>query len=187
MENLLIVGAGGFGRVVLEHASKQYICSFIDDGYEVGDVIDDVKVVGHVSDLKVLFNKYNKLIVAIGNNAIREIIYEKAKGIGYSFPNIIHPSAYISRHATIGNGSIILNYAVIQNGAVAGNGLILNPGAELHHDSIVGNNVLIYTNSVIRSLTQIGDRVKIGSTVTVSTGAVIEDDMEIADGNVFSS
>ena len=41
-EKLLIVGAGGFGRVVSEHAVKEYECSFVDDGYEVG-----TKICGH--------------------------------------------------------------------------------------------------------------------------------------------
>ena len=49
---LLIVGAGGFGRVTLEHASRQFDCAFVDDGQAVGTVVDGVKVVGGSSDLQ---------------------------------------------------------------------------------------------------------------------------------------
>ena len=49
---LLIVGAGGFGRVTLEHASRQFDCAFVDDGQAVGTVFDGVEVVGDSSDLQ---------------------------------------------------------------------------------------------------------------------------------------
>ena len=47
-EKLLLVGAGGFGRVVLEHASLQYDCFFVDDGYTAGDIICGAPVVGRI-------------------------------------------------------------------------------------------------------------------------------------------
>lgn len=185
MEKLLLIGAGGFGRVVLEHAGLHYDCAFVDDG-EATDV-DGVSVIGKIADLPALFGDYKQLIVTIGNNALREEIYKTAIGIGYNFPNIIHPSAYISSHAHIGIGNLILNNVVIQNNARLGNGCILNPGVELHHDSSVGNHVLIYTNSVVRSLTHVGDRVWMGSTATVSTGATVPKDSHIEDGTVFKT
>lgn len=182
MERLLLVGSGGFGRVVLEHASSQYDCAFLDDGD--ASVVDGVPVIGKTSELEKFFPEYKLLLVAIGNNALRERLYKEAAAIGYNFPNIIHSSAYISPHATIGTGCVILNNAVVQNNSKIGNGCILNPGVEAHHDSTVGNYCLIYTNSVVRSLTHVGDRVWIGSTATVSTGATVPDDAIIEDGEV---
>lgn len=58
-EKLLIVGAGGFCRVTLEHALKDFDCSFVDDGKSIGEVIDGVKVIGGVDDLLTLFTEYN--------------------------------------------------------------------------------------------------------------------------------
>ena len=180
MEKLLLVGAGGFGRVVLEHVSALYDCAFLDDGD--ASIVDGIPVVGKTGDLKMFFTEYNLLLVTIGNNKLRQALYEKAASVGYSFPNIIHPSAYVSPHAHIGYGCIILNNAVVQNNARCGDGCILNPGVELHHDSTIGSYCLIYTNSVIRSLTRVGDHVWIGSNCTVSTGSVVEDNSIIADG-----
>lgn len=137
MEKLLLVGAGGFGRVVLEHASALYDCAFLDDGD--ASIVDGIPVIGKTRDLKMFFPEDNLLLVTIGNNKLRQALYEKAASVGYSFPNIIHPSAYVSPHAHIGSGCIILNNAVVQNNARCGDGCILNPGVELHHDSTIGS------------------------------------------------
>ena len=179
MEKLLLVGAGGLGRVVLEHARREYCCAFLDDG-NIAEV-DGISVLGKLSDIDKFYGEYRYLLVTIGNNSLRERLYFTATSIGYRFPNIIHSSAYISPYAHIGYGNVVLNNAVIQNNATMGNGCILNPGVELHHDSIIGNNVLIYTNSVVRSLAHVGDRVWIGSTATISTGASVLDDSIIED------
>ena len=136
-------------------------------------------------DMASFFPEYKLLLVTIGNNKLRERLYQEAATIGYTFPNIIHPTAYISPHAHIGSGCVILNNAVVQNNAQCGDGCILNPGVELHHDSTIGSYCLIYTNSVVRSLTTVGDRVWIGASSTVTTSAVVEDDTIIEDGSVF--
>ncbi len=181
-DKLLLVGAGGFGRVVLEHAIQEYDCSFIDDGPEIGTLVNGIPVIGRTTELEKFISEYRFLVVAIGNNKLREKIYKDAESIGYDFPNIIDPSAYISPFANIGKGCVILNNAVIQNNARIGNGTILNSGVEAHHDSVIDDYCLIYANSVVRALTHVGKRVRIGSTVTISTGASVSDDADIEDG-----
>ena len=183
MEKLLLVGAGGFGRVVLEHASALYDCAFLDDS-EVS-YVDGVPVIGKTSEIASFYPEYKLLLVTIGNNALRERIYKEATDIGFTFPNIIHPTAYISPHAHIGSGCVLLNNTVVQNNARCGDGCILNPGVELHHDSYIGSCCLIYTNSVVRSLTHVGDRVWIGSTASISTGAIVPNDTRVEDGVAF--
>ena len=181
-ESLLLVGSGGFGRVVLEHASREFDCAFVDDGFDVGTRICDAVVIGHVSDLKALRGQYDRLVVCIGNNEVRERIYRTARVLGYSFPNIVCGSAYISPYAEIGDGCVFLNNVVIQNGSHVGNGVILNPGVEIHHDSFVDDDSLIYTNSCIRTYARVGKKVKIGSNVTISNAVVVEDGAVIENG-----
>lgn len=180
-----MVGAGGFGRVVSELAAQKYDCSFVDDGVEVGTEICGVKVVGRVSDLPMLFDTYRLLVVTIGNNAVRERIYDAAEKIGYAFPNLIHPSAYVSPYAKMGWGCVLLNNSVVQNGSAVGNGVLLNPGVEIHHDCSVDNFALIYTNSVVRTYAKVGKRVRIGSNVTVSNEGVVPDDADIKNGTTL--
>ena len=185
MDKLLLVGAGGLGRVVLEYASIHYNCAFLDDGDVT--LVDGFPVIGKTSEMVSFYPEYKLLLVTIGNNVLRERLYQEAVSIGFTSPNIIHPSVYISPHAHIGNGCVILNNAVVQNNARCGDGCILNAGVELHHDSSIGSYCLVYTNSVIRSLTSVGDRVWIGSTATVSTSAVVPNDTTIGDGEVFKA
>lgn len=181
-EKLLLVGAGGLGRVSVEHVSEKYDCFFVDDAYKVGTDICGISIVGHVSDLAELRKEYHSLVVTIGDNIIRESIYKKALQLKYDFPNIICSSVYISRYASIGMGCVFLNNVCIQNGSTVGNGVLLNPGVEIHHDSYVDDYSLIYTNSVVRTLAKVGKRVRIGSNVTVSNEVIVPDDSDIRNG-----
>lgn len=180
-EKLLLVGAGGFGRVVSELARQTYDCAFVDDGAEIGAIICDVSVIGRTADLQTLWGSYQKLVVVIGNNAVRERIYDMAKHIGYGFPNLISPSAYVSPYAKLGWGGIILNNAVVQNGSTVSNGVLINPGVEIHHDALVGDCTLIYTNSVVRTGAKVGRCVRIGSNVTICNNAVVPNGADIPD------
>ena len=147
-------------------------------------MVDGVPVIGKISEIKEFFLGYKLLLVTIGNNVLRERLNKEAAAIGYNFPNILHCSAYISPHAIVSTGCVILNNAVIQNNAKKGNGCILNPGVEAHYDSTIGSVCLVYTNSGIRSLTHVGDRVWIGLTATISMGAVVPGDTVVNDGVV---
>ena len=184
LERLLLVGAGGFGRVVLEHASQKYECAFVDDGWAIGTDINGCKVIGQLNDIQDLYEQYKLLIVTIGNNKLREKVYRDAESIGYRFPNIIATSAYISPYAQVGFGCVILNNVVVQNNAKIGNGVILNPGVEIHHDCVIGNNVLIYTNSVVRTFAKVGDRAHLGSTLTIRNECIVPEDCVIEDGEI---
>lgn len=178
---ILLVGAGGFGRVVSELARQKYDCAFVDDEVEIGTEICGLKVVGHTLNLQELFTEYKQLVITIGNNVVRERIYETAKSTGYSFPNLISPSAYVSPYAKLGWGCILLNNAVVQNGSSVGNGVLFNPGVEIHQDCSVGDYNLIYTNSVVRTYAKVGKCVRIGSNVTICNNAVVPDGADIPD------
>lgn len=178
-EKLLLVGAGGFGRVVAEYTIENYDCAFVDDSITLGTVICGVPVVGKISDLPVLRKQYSNLIVVIGNNKLRYSVYKQAMGLGYWFPSVICKSAYISPYAKIGWGCVLLNNVVVQNGARVGNGVLLNSGVEIHHDSYVDDYVLIYANSVVRTGAKVGKRVRIGSNITISNSCIISDDKDL--------
>lgn len=180
-EKLLLVGAGGFGRMVAEQAMLQYDCAFVDDGQAVGIEICGIPVVGGIADLPVLKKDYSLLVVEIGNNKFRAQVYEKAKELGFSFPDIIANNAYISPYAKLGCGCVILQNASVQNGAVVGEGVLLNAGTEVHCDATVGSYTLLYTNSVIRTGATVGSYVRIGSNCTVCNNATVPDNADIPD------
>lgn len=180
-KKLLLVGAGGFGRMVAEQATLQYDCAFVDDGQPVGTDVCGIPVVGGIADLQELRKEYALLVVGIGNNNFRTQVYEKAAALGYTFPNIFAASAYISPFAEIGKGCVILQNACIQNGAVMGNGVLLNAGAEVHCDATVEDYALIYTNSVIRTGAKVGCCARIGSNVTICNNATVPDGVDVPD------
>ena len=184
MEKLLIVGAGGLGRMVMESACKKYECYFVDDNYEVGEEICGVKVIGKIGDISELKKAYNNLIVAIGNNMFREKVTNIAIECGYDIPNIFNFTAYISDFASFGYGCIVLSNASIQNGAKLGNGVVITANVEVHHDTTVNDYALIYSNSTIRTFASVGKRVKIGSNVSISNSVIVEDDEIIENGEV---
>ena len=165
-KKLLIIGAGGFGRMVAEQALLQYDCAFVDDGQPIGAEICGIPVIGGIASLPELRKSYDLLAVGVGNNSFRAQVYEQAEKLGYTFPNVIAPSAYVSPYAQLGNGCVILQNASVQN------------GAEVHCDAVVEDYVLIYANSVIRT----GARyARIGSNVTVCNSAVVPDRADVPD------
>lgn len=178
---LLLVGAGGFGRTVAEQSLHKYDCAFIDDGCIIGTEICGIPVVGSTSDLAKLRNEYEYLVVSIGNNQVRKILYENAEKLGYSFPNIVAQNASISPYAKLGHGCVILQNVSIQNGATVGDGVLLNPGVEIHCDAAVGDYTLVYTNSVIRTKANVGSCVRIGSNTTICNEACIQEGTDIPD------
>lgn len=180
-EKLLLVGAGGFGRMVAEQAILQYDCAFVDDGQPVDAEICGIPVVGGLANLPELRKTYGLLVVGIGNNRFRAQVYEKAKALGYVFPNIIASSAYISPYAKLGCGCVMLQNACVQNGASVGNGVLLNAGTEVHCDAAVGDYALIYTNSVIRTGATVGDFARIGSNTTICNNATMPSGADIPD------
>lgn len=181
MSKLLLVGAGGFGRMAAEQAMLRYDCAFVDDGQPVGAEICGIPVVGGIADLPELRKDYDALVVGIGNNDLRAQIYEKAAAMNYAFPNIIAPSAYVSPFAKIGKGCVVLQNACIQNGATVGNGVLLNAGTEVHCDAVVEDYALIYTNSVIRTGARVGRFARVGSNVTVCNHSTVPEYGDIPD------
>lgn len=180
-DKLLLIGAGGLGRVTLEHAILTYDCAFVDDAYPVGSEICGVKVVGSLIDLPALRDDYRNLVVTIGDNCLREQIYLQASFLQFAFPNIVARSAYISPFSRLGWGCILQNHVVVQNGSIIGNGVVMTAGAEAHHDCFIDDFSLIYTNSVIRTGAKIGKGAKIGSTTTIGNFVQIAEDAIVPD------
>ena len=153
----------------------------MDNRQPAGTDICGIPVVGGLANLPELRKDYGLLVVGIGNNQFRAQVYEKAKALGYAFPNIIAPSAYISPYAKLGCGCVILQNACVQNGASVGDGVLLNAGTEVHCDATLGDYALIYTNSVVRTGATVGNFTRIGSNCTICNNATVPDGADISD------
>lgn len=136
---LLVIGAGGYGRLVKEIAEST--------GYEIVDFLDDnsTLAVGKIAELEVIEDKYDGSIVAIGNPEIKEKIYRRLKHA----VSLVHPSAVVSKTAIIGNGCVIEAQAVVNSEAVVKDGSFVCAGAIVNHNSIVNEFCQIDCNAVV--------------------------------------
>ena len=144
---LLILGAGGFGRVVYELAEElgiYYGIAFLDDAAQ-GE-----NVVGKLEDYQNLSGEYTHAIVAIGNNALRLQWMQRLEAAGYRLPVLRHPTAWVSGSARVGQGSVILPYSVVGAGAAVGCGTILNVASAVDHDCTVGDGCHICLHAVVK-------------------------------------
>src|SRR4051794_7908989 len=110
--DVIIAGAGGHGRVVLDilRAAKQYdVVGFLDANQELhGTEIAGVKVLGHLNLLpKLKANGVAGAIVAIGDNRVRRSYAHKLAAAGLKLINAVHPSAVISPTVTLGQNLVI--------------------------------------------------------------------------------
>lgn len=129
---LLIIGAGGHGKVVREVAEALGIfeqIEFVDDNNELA--------IGKIEDLEKLRETYEVAFPAIGNNELRRKILMILQEQGYYIPTLIHPTAYVSASAEVLGGTIIEPKAIVNANSKIEQGCIISVGAIVDHDVIV--------------------------------------------------
>ncbi len=192
MEEIVIIGAGGFGRevkLILDFINKinptYKFLGFIDDAVEAGTEINDFPVLGSVKYLSEA-NKGWSVIIATASAASREKIYQKLKPLKYKFPTIIHPSCIVGNDdITVGVGNIICAGSILTCNISVGNFNIINLMTTIGHDTIIkdycsimpGVNVsgeVILENGVyIGTGAKVINQVRIGSYTIIGAGAVV--------------
>jgi sugar O-acyltransferase (sialic acid O-acetyltransferase NeuD family) len=192
MSALLVIGAGGHGRVVADAAMTmgrwQTVC-FADDRTDVRNVLG-FELVGASADLERLAGSYKSAVVAVGNVRARLALLDRCASLGFDLPVIVHRSAVVSGFASIGAGSVVFAQAAVNPGASLGRGCIVNTGATVDHDCELGEGVHICPGVHVAGSVHIGPRswvgigtsvkqgIRIGSDVTVGAGAAVVTDIE---------
>lgn len=153
MKKLLIIGAGGHGRVVGEVAEAcGYEIAFLDDQPGEG-------VIGTVSDIDGVKNSFDEFFVGIGNNSKRQALQEELEQKGLSIATLVHPTAYISPTAFINAGAVIEPRAIVNTNSVIGKGCIISVGAIVDHDADIGAYVHVNAGAICKG----GARVEPGT------------------------
>lgn len=178
---LAILGASGHGKVLADIAEltgwKKIV--FFDDAWPEKTSNGAWQVIGDTQMLLNNINNYQGVIVAIGNNKVRQKKLQQLDSAGAKIITLIHPSATVSRYAQIGLGSVIVAGAVINPDCVIGSGAIINTCSSVGHDCTLGNAVHICPGARLAGGAEIGDRawVGVGSSVrqliTVGADAVV--------------
>ena len=131
-----------------------------------------------------LFHAYDEVIVATGDNRLRQIRLQILEEYGIPIATIIHPSAIISPTAQVNCGSTILANAVIHTLARIGTGCIINTGAIVEHDCVVNDFVNMSPNCAMAGHCSVESRAFLGIGSTLSPAVTIGEDAVIGAGAV---
>jgi UDP-perosamine 4-acetyltransferase len=190
-QRLLIVGAGGHAKVVIETTrAAGFVPVAAVDPHAQGDVLG-VPVRGADADIARLWaaGEFDAAAVAVGDNALRQRLAAMIRRIGCPTPTIIHPRATVSPTAEIGDGVVIMAHAAVNASARIGRDGIVNTAAVVEHDCRLGEAVHAAPRSVMGgscsfgSLTLFGigavarPGVKVGSRVVIGAGATVVRDI----------
>ena len=148
MKNLIIIGAGGYAKSVLDSVdyTNFRMVGFLDDVKPTGTEHLGYKVLGDSLDCVANWQDY-VYFIAIGNNAKRKAWYDrlKARSRDICLINVIDRTAIVSVHSTIGEGSFIGKLAIVNSGASVGNNTVINTRALVEHGCRVGDHVNVST------------------------------------------
>lgn len=183
---LVIVGAGGHGRSVLELvrlSGTHQVVAFLDDQQSPGTDIMGVPVWGSSPLLNELPARgVQAAHVAIGNNRARQALSERVRAAGLTLITLVHPRAFVSPTAVLGPGSAVMALAAIGTEAVLGDGAIANVGAVVDHHAQVGAYGHLGTNTTMAGGTCIGARAWLQAGSAVGYGVRLSDDEILGPG-----
>lgn len=181
MKDLIIIGAGGFGREVLAWARQSAgaarewrVKGFLDDNTEA---LTGKRVIapwlGRVSDHAPSENEV--FICAIGTPAIKRACTELIASRGGQFTTLIHPTAILGDEVELGPGVILCPYAVVSGYNTLGRGVVVNMHSTVDHDASVGDWTQINCHCDITGGVEVGREVWFSSGVSIAPGIRIGD------------
>jgi sugar O-acyltransferase (sialic acid O-acetyltransferase NeuD family) len=191
MSKLLILGAGGHGKVVAEIAlmMKQWDqIVFLDDDGSLKEAIG-IPVIGKIREYELFKDDYKYAFVAIGNNHFRIELINKLIDAGFKIPILIHPSSIISTTVKLDLGTAIMGGTVINTSVEVGKGCIVNTSSSIDHDCSIKEGVHISPGVNIGGTVEIGkmawigigsniiNNINIGRNAIVGAGSVVIKDL----------
>jgi sugar O-acyltransferase (sialic acid O-acetyltransferase NeuD family) len=190
VEKIIILGNSGHALSITDAIERQG--KYKIAGYVVNDEIEsklNYPIIGKDYDLQDIFNKgIDKVAIGIGylgKSDIRERLYIQLKNIGFKLPVICDPSAIISEHTVIGEGTFIGKGAIVNSNACIGNVCIINTGAIVEHDCIVDDFSHVAVGTVLCGEVKIGKSSFIGANATVIQSRYIGERCIVGAGTII--
>ncbi|HEY9870016.1 MAG TPA: acetyltransferase [Candidatus Obscuribacterales bacterium] len=180
---IVIIGAGGHGKVVLDAILKEgrfQVLSFVDEAGAEGDSFCGLPVSPTMDGFVEPW-----FVVAVGDNRARRRLFLQARERGWRAAAIIHPSAIIAGDVTIGGGTVVLAGVVVNPATVIDTNCIINTAATIDHDCVISSDVHVAPGCRLAGEVTIGQgtflgigtivipRIKIGSWATAGAGSVV--------------
>lgn len=176
MSALLIVGAGGHGKIVADIAralGKWEVIAFLDDKYPGTTTVSEWEIIGKISDATNYLQKFPEAAVAIGANSVRLQVLKQLLNEGFLCPVLIHPDASVSRSATLGVGTVVCVQSAVDIDAHIGMGAIINAGATIAHDCQLGDGVHVSPGG------RVSGGVTVGECTWIGSGAIVREMVSI--------
>lgn len=184
---LILVGGGGHCKSVLEAAESAgyQILGVLDMPENVGKEVLSTKVIGTDDDIPAYVDKAEFVITVgfIKNPSIRIKLYNKIKEAGGKLATIIASTAYVSKYAEIGEGTVVLHQAFVNAGAKVGKNVILNTATNIEHDTVIGDHCHISTGTMVNGECNVGERCFIGSQSVLANCITVGDDIIVSAGS----
>lgn len=173
MFNIIIVGAGGFGREVYNWAMN----SFPHEQYRIKGFLSnnskDLDRFGMKVDILGDENTYeieatDRFLFAIGNIDAKKRIVENMKVKGAQFLSLIHPTAIVSNTAKIGEGVIICPFVTVSDHVVIGDFVMMNFYSSCGHDANIGKYCIFSPYATVNGFSILEDEVFLGTHSTIT-------------------
>lgn len=185
MKNLYLIGGGGHCRScidVIEQEGKFAIKGIFDRQENVGNEVLGYKIIASDNDIHKYVSDENYFLITIGQiktSEIRVKFFEQLKSLNAKLATIISPRAYVSKHAKLGEGTVVLHDVLVNSNVRVGANCILNTKCLLEHDVQVGSHCHISTASVVNGGTVLEDSCFVGS------NAVLRQTLNVKEGTII--
>jgi len=187
--SIIILGAGGFGREVLQylkdaiaHRPEVSIKGFLDDNRQLQESRLEYPLIGTLAEYTI--QNEDRFIVAIGNPEGRSRVVRRMEADGARFFTLIHPTAYIADTARIGEGCIICPFCAVGNMAVLEDHVVMTWYSSVAHDAHAAPFSVFSPYSTINGHATVGTGVFLGAHAVVNPMQVVGDWSRIAAGAV---
>lgn len=191
MTRLFLIGGGGHCKAAIDviEADNRFIIGGIFERAlaQRGDVLG-YPVIGTDRDLPNFVATYTAMLVTIGqikSPDSRRNAFNAAIQSGASLPVITSPRAYVSRHATVGDGTLVMHGAVVNAAATVGQNCILNSLSLVEHGARIGDHCHIATGARVNGDVTVKEGCFIGSGAILKNGITIGKDSVIGAGCVI--
>ena len=190
MNDIILVGGGGHCKSVIdviEQEEKFNIVGIIDRPEFLNSKCLGYPIIGTDSDLDDLAKKYKYALITLGqlrSPLPRIKLFDLAIKANFVIPSIISPQAYLSKHAIIGQGVVVMNDALINANAIIGDNCIINSKALIEHDAIIESHCHISTHATINGKVKVEKNCFVGSGVTTNHSIIIKKDSFIKAGSL---
>lgn len=181
MKRLLIIGAGGHGKVIADIALKNGYTdiNFIDD-HVIGECMG-FPIIGKTDEINNFSDGKTDFVIGIGDNSIRRTI---AQRYAVNWVTLIHPSAKIAANVAIGAGTVVMANAVINVCSNVGKHCVINTSTIVEHDNYIEDYVHLSPKVALGGTVRIGEQTHMGIGATVMNNIEVCRDCIIGAGAV---